>query len=102
MECICLASQYAPLFEVQDGEIVSMQLAEGSDVEETSVQEVRDLGTIDRVFDSLEAILRSKEWDVLSIRYEEEYGLPSYYRDWGIAAIDDESRVYVTDFEILP
>ena len=102
IQCICLASQYAPLIEVQNGEIVSMKLAEGSDVEEYSLQEVRDMGTIDKLFDLVEGVLRTRDADVFSVKYEETYGFPSYYRDWDIDAIDDESRVFVLDFEILP
>lgn len=102
IQCVCPASQDAPKIEVQNGEIVSIDISEGSDIDEHTLQEYSDIGTIDRFFDFVEDNLGGGTSDTFSVKYDETYGFPLFYRDSDIETIDDESKMFVSEFEILP
>ena len=102
--CFCPGTDKMPLsIEVRDGEIVSMNYADGTPVTAQDVQSefFSGFATIDRLFSELKADLGGAA-DEVAVKYHPTYGFPTEISiDRIKAAVDDELSLTVTEFEVL-
>jgi hypothetical protein len=102
--CFCVFRDQMPItVEVQNGEVVSMTLPDGTLVAETdpSYETFSKHATIERLFAELEAGLAGEAEEVTVI-YDPAHGFPSeIYFDYIKAAADDELSLSVSNFEAL-
>ena len=104
LSCFCAFVENMPLvIEVQDGEVVSMEFHNGSEIDPAIRQDLFEkYATIDRIFAELEADLNGAA-DKVTIEYDATYGFPTRADiDFIEEAIDDELYLTVSDFEALP
>jgi hypothetical protein len=101
--CFCIFVENMPLvIEVKDGEVVSMEYANGNAIDENDREFFERFATIDRLFSELEADLAG-EADEVTVTYDSTYGFPSQVSiDYIKEAIDDELGLIASNFEVLP
>ena len=90
--------------EVQNGEIISMNAADGTSHHRRLIQAMRlspDMQRLTASFPTLEAGLAG-DADEVTVTYDPTYGFPTeIYFDYIKAAADDELSLSVSDFEAL-
>lgn len=103
LSCFCAFNEDMPLIiEVQDGEVVSMELQSGKEIDPNLLELFNKYATIDRIFAELEADLNGAA-DKVTIEYDATYGFPTKADiDFIENAIDDELYLTVSNFEALP
>jgi hypothetical protein len=104
ISCFCVFVENMPLvIEVQDGEVVSMEFQNGSEIDPAIRQDLFEkYATLDRIFAELEADL-SGAADKVTVEYDPTYGFPTKADiDFIEEAIDDELYLTISDFEALP
>jgi hypothetical protein len=101
--CFCIFTEDMPLIiEVQDGEIVSMELSSGKEIDPSLLELFNKYATIDRVFSEVEAGLNGGADNVV-VKYDPTYGFPTEVTlDFETQAADDEIYLTLSDFEALP
>jgi hypothetical protein len=101
--CFCIFTEDMPLIiEVQDGEIVSMELSSGKEIDPSLLELFNKYATIDRVFAEVEAGLNGGADNVV-VKYDPTYGFPTEVTlDFETQAADDEIYLTLSDFEALP
>lgn len=103
LSCFCAFAENMPLvFEVQDGEVVSMEYQSGNEIDATNLEFFQQYATIDKIFEKLEKAVGG-EADQVTVTYDETYGFPTQADiDFVEQAIDDELYLTISNFEILP
>lgn len=103
MVCFCAFRENMPLIiEVQDGEVISMQYENGSEIDPASLEFFQRYETIEKVFAELEKAVGG-EADKVTVSYDGTYGFPEQIDiDFVEEAIDDELSMTIFGFEVLP
>jgi hypothetical protein len=103
ISCFCIFTEDMPLIiEVQDGEVVSMELSSGKEIDPSLLELFNKYATIDRVFAEVEAGLNGAADNVV-VKYDPAYGFPTEVTiDFETQAADDEIYLTLSDFEALP
>lgn len=103
LSCFCVFNEDMPLIiEVQDGEVVSMELQSGKEIDANLLELFDKYATIDRIFAELEADLNGAA-DKVVVEYDPTYGFPTKADiDFVEEAIDDELYLSLSNFEELP
>jgi hypothetical protein len=106
LSCFCVFVDQMPLtVEVQDGEVVSITDVNGAAVSPGDVNHELfvQYGTIDRIFDKIEAAQADPEAGEVTVTYDPTLGIPADAAiDYVELAADDEMYVSVSGFEALP
>jgi hypothetical protein len=103
ISCFCVFVENMPLvIEVQDGEVVSMEFQNGSEIDPSLLELFEKYATIDRVFAEVEAGLNGAADNVV-VKYDPTYGFPTEVTiDVEEQAADDELYLTLSSFEELP
>lgn len=103
--CFCAFRSEMPLsVEVSNGEIVSMNGADGNPITSSNSNHeyYSSYATFDRLFSELETDLAG-EADEVTVTYDATHGFPTQISiDFIKEAIDDELYITVSEFEALP
>ena len=101
--CFCIFRQDSPLVvEVQDGQVVSMEYANGNQLDANGQEFFAQYSTIDQIFEKLKAV-SAGEADEVVVSYDPTYGFPQDVKiDYIKEAIDDEFSFTISDFAVLP
>jgi hypothetical protein len=100
--CFCAIIGMMPLsIEVQDGQLVSINPADGTDISNLSgIYE--NVSTIDKLFETIEQAA-GQDPATLNVSYDPTYGYPiSIYLDPAASTADDEIGYDVSNFQALP
>ena len=102
LSCFCAFNENMPLIiEVKDGQVVSMEYANGKAIEDVNREFFDNYSTIDRIFEQLEKD-SAGEADEVVAAYDGTYGFPNDVKiDRIKEAIDDELYFTVSEFEPL-
>jgi hypothetical protein len=103
MVCFCAFAENMPLVvEVQDGNVVSMEYQNGSEIDPAGLEFFQRYETIDKIFAELEKAAGG-EADEVTVSFDETYGFPEQIDiDVVKEAIDDELSMTISGFEVLP
>ena len=103
ISCFCVFVENMPLvIEVQDGEVVSMEFQNGSEIDPSLFEMFERYATIDRVFAEVEAGLNGAADNVV-VKYDPTYGFPTEVTiDVEEQAADDEVYLTLSNVEELP
>ena len=103
ISCFCIFTEDMPLIiEVQNGEVLSMELSSGKEIDPSLLELFNNYATIDRVFAEVEAGLNGGADNVV-VKYDPTYGFPTEVTlDFETQAADDEIYLTLSDFEALP
>ena len=103
ISCFCIFTEDMPLIiEVQNGEVLSMELSSGKEIDPSLLELFNKYATIDRVFAEVEAGLNGGADNVV-VKYDPTYGFPTEVTlDFETQAADDEIYLTLSDFEALP
>lgn len=103
MVCFCAFAENMPLVvEVQDGNVVSMEYQNGTEIDPASLEFFQRYETIDKIFAELEKAAGG-EADEVTVSFDNTYGFPEQIDiDVIKEAIDDELAMTISGFEVLP
>ncbi len=103
MVCFCAFAENMPLVvEVQDGNVVSMEYQNGTEIDPASLEFFQRYETIEKIFTELEKAIGG-EADEVTVSYDDAYGFPEQIDiDFIEEAIDDELVLTISGFEALP
>lgn len=103
ISCFCVFVENMPLvIEVQDGEVVSMEFQNGSEIDPSLLELFERYATIDRVFAEVEAGLNGAADNVV-VKYDPTYGFPTEVTiDVEEQVADDEVYLTLSNIEELP
>jgi hypothetical protein len=109
ISCFCVFNEDMPLtIEVKDGEVVSMELKTGKEIDPQLLDLFQRYETIDKLFDGIEKGFDAEgddqgPADKVTVEYDATYGFPTKIDiDFIEQAVDDELYLSVSGFEALP
>lgn len=89
------------MIEVENDQVTSIEYQSGMLLDATSPENFENYGTINRIFQLVTADLKGERKEV-SVTYDPTYGFPAnFFTDFHEGA-DDELRLSIEDFEVLP
>lgn len=98
--CICEPNEEV-LIEVKQDQIVSMAYPSGKTLSEYDREYFESLGTIDRLFSTVEGELGAESLKVI-VKYDSTYGFPVEVSSERSQGADDELLLTISGFEVLP
>jgi len=98
--CICEPNEEV-LVEVENDQIVSMSYPSGRTMSEYDREYFESLGTMDRLFSTVEGELGGESLKVI-VKYDSTYGFPVEVSSERSQGADDELLLMISGFEVLP